>query len=139
MNHNRNIILETYAKPIWLCAMVLAWVTLFRLSLRYVRCEERTDSAYAELARVTIDINQLDGRIGRLSGQVHDVAKDVATELERKEKLHVEMAEVLSRAKSLQGERDRFQMIRDEVLRRFQQMDQAYMRAQPYSGQIQPR
>jgi hypothetical protein len=49
------------------------------------------------------------------------------------------MAEVLARAKALQQEYDRFQLIREDVLLRFRRMDADYVRAQSSSGRLQPR
>lgn len=131
-------LLQRTAKPAWFLACVLAVVTLALRFSENAQLQVRIESTRAQEQGLELDNGQLDRRASRLNDRVQSVAKDVSGELQEKHNLHLAMAEVLTRARGLQEQRDRFQDLRKEIQDHLNQMGDYYAATQRHTGAAQP-
>jgi hypothetical protein len=130
--------LQAVAKAACWASCAVGLVALAVCVVSNARMQVRCEFARQEQQRLVADGETLEARLRSKSGRVQEAANEVARELDEKRKLHLAMSEVLSRARVLQEQRDRFEILRGQIAAHLSRMDQYYDRARQQAPTVSP-
>lgn len=102
-----------------LLAAVLLFNRCTRDAVRISEMEQTRSVLDAENTRT-------EAELARIDNQVKDVVSAIQEEIKRRTGIEMEMAEVVARATKLQGERDRFKDLQEDITQSLNNMEKHY-------------
>jgi len=134
MEHRLGAIAKIAAMSLFLCVS-LAWLTQ---SNRNAALKVRVETAQLDLDREQRDGGELQQRLQGKDERVRAVARAVAGELDRRNKLLVTMSDILKRVDRLWQQKERFQHRRDQIAQELRRMEEHYLRAKQQTTNNRP-
>ena len=103
--------------------LILFWVLVCNAKL-----DSQLEAARRRREEIADDKAILDQQMERETEQVNNIYSDIRTELEKREKVKIEMADILAKAEMLREQQDVFTSKRREILESFKKLDGYYSR-----------
>ena len=131
-------LLRLVSKPTWFVACALAVVTLALQFYQNARLQVRMELVREQEQHLKNEVAALNLQASRRNDRVQAIAKDVNAELGNRHQRVLAMAEMLSRARGLEQQHDRFDELRKEIDQHLKKMDTYYVETQQQTGAALP-